>query len=141
VCITHSPPKRPSHKCGERVVATRGSLCCKGERASEPSDGTVRFCAPRGKRFVRFPTTIGAMAPLMAFGANKFPCTTGKAPLRDFFGFVVIIMFPVRRVSNVLQRYTVDRVRCASTDGPLSKDKFKILVLGGGASHPTPTTT
>ena len=127
-------------QCGERIVATKESLCCKSERASKPSDRAVEVLRTTRQGVVRFPTTIGAMAPLMAFGANKFPCTTGKAPLRDFFGFVVI-MFPVRRVPNILQRYTVDRVRCASTDGSLSKDKFKILVLGGGASHPTPTTT
>jgi hypothetical protein len=50
---------------------------------------------------------------------------------KGFFGLTV--MFPVRRVSNTLRAY-VDRVRWASTDGPLSKDKFKILVLGGGSS-------
>ena len=40
-------------------------------------------------------------------------------------------MLPVRRASGILRRYAVvDRVRWASTAAPLSKDKFKIIVLG-----------
>jgi hypothetical protein len=45
-------------------------------------------------------------------------------------------MLPIRRISGILPRYAViDRVRWASTKAPPSKDKYKILVLGGGASE------
>ena len=45
-------------------------------------------------------------------------------------------MLPVRSASGILRRYVVvDRVRWASTAAPPSKDKFKIVVLGGGASR------
>lgn len=45
-------------------------------------------------------------------------------------------MLPIRSASGILRRYTVvDRVRWASTAAPPSKDKFKIVVLGGGASR------
>ena len=49
------------------------------------------------------------------------------------------VMFPVRRVSSSTLRPYVNRVRWAGTYGPLyNKDKFKILVLGGGSSVPRP---
>jgi len=45
-------------------------------------------------------------------------------------------MLPIRRASGILRQYAVvDRVRWASTAAPQSKDKFKIVVLGGGASR------
>lgn len=139
----NSPPKRPSHKCGERVVATKGSLCCKSE-SPEPSDGRgaveVLFLRTTGQTCRKISHHVGRWRHRWHLVQTSSHARPDRHPLRDFFGFVVI-MFPVRRVSNILQRYTVDRVRWASTDGPLSKDKFKILVLGGGASRPTPKTT
>jgi len=43
-------------------------------------------------------------------------------------------MLPIRRASGILRQYAVvDRVRWASTAAPPSKDKFKIVVLGGGS--------
>ena len=45
-------------------------------------------------------------------------------------------MLLIRRASGTLRRYVVvDRVRWASTAAPPSKDKFKIVVLGGGVSR------
>ncbi|KAI0006234.1 FAD/NAD-P-binding domain-containing protein [Russula compacta] len=44
------------------------------------------------------------------------------------------MLLPIRRASGILRRYgAVDRVQWATTDASPSKDKFRILVLGGGS--------
>jgi len=59
--------------------------------------------------------------------------------LKVFFALLIIAnssIMPIRRTSGILRQYAVvNRVRWASTAAPPSKDKFKIVVLGGGASR------
>lgn len=72
----------------------------------------------------------------ISFDQLPFPClATLRGYLKVTFALLIIAtMLPIRRASGILRRYAVvDRVRWASTAAP-SKDKFKIVVLGGGAS-------